>query len=391
MGSARRWPGRVRNGATVTARPRRRATPACWPAGPAAFTLPDRGLARRRAHAAAGRRRAAGRPAGAAPAHLALVDTIVAGGAEPTVEHGVVTGEVRGLEVCRVVDDPHTGAVRLEVGVGAHDREAFTIMHGDVPTVEALAGVVRAVDEHRRTGAAQHPLSRLVPERLLRWQLIQDPALLGLAAVERVEPPLPRPNVKDRVPCVAVGRSRRRPAGAARLLGRRRPRPRPVRDRRPAQHAGRRWWGGLAGRAGARPRAGDGRAGRLGRSGALAGAVLRLSLGRLVGRRRRRPRWPPGRWSRSRSCGPRAGRPAATVTVRRPSTWFAATCSASRAAPRRRLRSQRAVLAGDLDGQRAAGDATRDVLGGGAGEVDGEDEVAVLPAGVDDRACAWRS
>ena len=60
----------------------------------------------------------------------------------PNVEHGVVTGEVRGLEVCRVVDDPHTGAVRLEVGVGAHDREAFTIMHGDVPTVDALAGVV---------------------------------------------------------------------------------------------------------------------------------------------------------------------------------------------------------------------------------------------------------
>jgi hypothetical protein len=141
----------------------------------------------------------------AAPAHLELVDTIVAGGAEPNVEHGIVTGEVRGLEVCRVVDDPHTGAVRLEVGVGAHDREAFTIMHGDVPTVEALAGVVRAVDEHRRPGAPQHPLNRLVPERLLRWRLLREPGLLGLAAVERLEPPVPRPNVKDRVPCVALG------------------------------------------------------------------------------------------------------------------------------------------------------------------------------------------
>ena len=107
--------------------------------------------------------------------------------------------------MCRVVDDPHTGAVRLEVGVGAHDREAFTIMHGDVPTVDALAGVVRAVDEHRRPGAPQHPLNRLVPERLLRWQLIEDPGVLGLASVERIEPPLPRPNVKDRVPCVALG------------------------------------------------------------------------------------------------------------------------------------------------------------------------------------------
>ena len=82
-------------------------------------------------------------------AHLDLIETIVAGGAEPVVEHGVVTGEVRGLEVCRVVDDPDTGAVRLEVGVGAHDREAFAILHGDVPTVDALAGVVRAVADRR--------------------------------------------------------------------------------------------------------------------------------------------------------------------------------------------------------------------------------------------------
>jgi len=144
-------------------------------------------------------------PPAATPAHLELIDTIVAGGAEPNVEHGIVTGEVRGLEVCRVVDDPYTGAVRLEVGVGAHDREAFTIVHGDVPTVDALAGVVRAVDQHRRPGAAQHPLNRLVPERLLRWQLVHDPGLIGLAAVDRVEPPLPRPNVKDRLPCVARG------------------------------------------------------------------------------------------------------------------------------------------------------------------------------------------
>ena len=60
----------------------------------------------------------------------------------------------------------HTGAVRLEVGVGAHDREAFTIMHGDVPTVDALAGVVTAVAAHRAPGRTDHPLNRLVPERL---------------------------------------------------------------------------------------------------------------------------------------------------------------------------------------------------------------------------------
>ncbi|MFK8024326.1 MAG: hypothetical protein AB8G26_10240, partial [Ilumatobacter sp.] len=74
--------------------------------------------------------------------HLALLELIESAGAEPHVERGVVTGEVRGLEVCRVVDEPTTGnfiepgssnplpdpsspsrddEVLLEVGVGAND------------------------------------------------------------------------------------------------------------------------------------------------------------------------------------------------------------------------------------------------------------------------------
>ncbi|MGI9030985.1 MAG: hypothetical protein ACR2HP_13540 [Ilumatobacteraceae bacterium] len=154
-------------------------------------------------------------PPSASPGHLALLPTIEAGGAVPNVEHGVVTGEVRGLEVCRVVDDAATGAVRLEVGVGAHDREAFAILHGDVPTVEALSGVVAAVAEHRRPGTPEHPLDRLAPERLLRWRLQQDPGLIGLAAVVPVPPPVPRPSIKDRAPCSARGR---RPDGSAALV-----------------------------------------------------------------------------------------------------------------------------------------------------------------------------
>ncbi len=145
-------------------------------------------------------------PPPASPAHVELAATIEAGGAVPVVEHGVVIGEVRGLEVCRVVDDPHSGAVRLEVGVGVHDREAFAIVHGDVPAVDALAGVVRAVTENRGPEAPQHPLNRLAPERLLRWSLQQHPATIGLASLTPAQPPVPRPNVKERVPCTAIGR-----------------------------------------------------------------------------------------------------------------------------------------------------------------------------------------
>lgn len=145
-------------------------------------------------------------PPGPVPAHLALLPTIEAGGAAPVIEHGAVTGEVRGLEVCRVVDDVAGGRARLEVGVGVHDREAFALVYGDVPSVDALAGVVDAVTRHRGAGGVDHALDRLAPERLLRWRLEQVPAALGLASLAPAEPPVPRPNVKERAPCTARGR-----------------------------------------------------------------------------------------------------------------------------------------------------------------------------------------
>jgi hypothetical protein len=158
--------------------------------------------------------------------HLDLVPVIEAAGATVNVEHGVVVGEVRGLEVCRVVDQPTVGhfaelgdidapdivepsmaetGVLLEVGVGANDREAFRTLHGDIPTLEALTTVVGSVLEHRSPDAPQHPLNRLGQERYLRWQLEVDPGLVDLVAVEAAQPPQPRPNLKDPMPCLARG------------------------------------------------------------------------------------------------------------------------------------------------------------------------------------------
>ena len=136
--------------------------------------------------------------------HLEWSSTIMAGGALPVIEHGVLAGEVNGLEVCRVVVDPDTGASRLDVGIGAHDRETFQMLHGAKPKVEALAEVVRAVAEHRQHGAPRHPLNLLAQERLLRARLVEQPGLIGANGVAIVEPPVPRTNLKDAVPCVAV-------------------------------------------------------------------------------------------------------------------------------------------------------------------------------------------
>jgi len=132
----------------------------------------------------------------------ALAELIRLGGAEPVVEHGVLTGEVDGLEVCRVT--VHDGEARLEVGVGAHDREAFAIIHGDVPPVEALAQVVAQVRMARRAGTG-HPLERLARARHLRARLVAEPGLVGATALQPVPPPVPDPGLKIPSPAAAAG------------------------------------------------------------------------------------------------------------------------------------------------------------------------------------------
>ncbi|MEP7113731.1 MAG: hypothetical protein ABI862_10725 [Ilumatobacteraceae bacterium] len=137
------------------------------------------------------------------PGHDQFCSLIIEGGAVPAVEHGVLVGEVRGLEVCRVVTDQYSGVARLEVGIGQHDREAFQMLHGDVPTVEALAKVVATVAPHRQYGANPHPLNRIGQERALRARLIDEPGLIGASELVALPSPLARTNLKDAQPCVA--------------------------------------------------------------------------------------------------------------------------------------------------------------------------------------------
>jgi hypothetical protein len=139
------------------------------------------------------------------PRLLGLSADIVAAGADVAIEHGVLAGEVRGLEVCRAVLDPYLDVVRLEVGVGVHDREAFQMLHGDRPAIDALRAIVDVVRSHRRPGATPHPLNRLMAERTLRDQLIADPSQVGSTSLAAADPPVERSNLKDVVPCVAIG------------------------------------------------------------------------------------------------------------------------------------------------------------------------------------------
>ncbi|MHB1130123.1 MAG: hypothetical protein ACYC06_08765, partial [Ilumatobacteraceae bacterium] len=94
---------------------------------------------------------------------------------------------------------------RLEIGVGAHDRELFQMINGISSTVEALTKVVQVVLRYRHESNENHPLNRLGAERFFRDVLIAKPQLVGAHQLTRAEPPVARLNLKDAIPCVAVG------------------------------------------------------------------------------------------------------------------------------------------------------------------------------------------
>lgn len=135
---------------------------------------------------------------------LAAADALHRAGLDVVVDHGVVSGEVLGLEVARVIVGD-AGQPAIEVGVGRNDREAFAMVHGDLPIDDALRTVVDAVRAQRRGGAAAHPLNRLAGERWLRSTLLSDPDRLPGWTLEPIEGPIPRGSVNDVVPAIAVG------------------------------------------------------------------------------------------------------------------------------------------------------------------------------------------
>ena len=144
-------------------------------------------------------------PAPVAP-HPSTADcrpALEAAGVETLVEHGVMVGEVAGLEVARVLVDG--GEARVEVGVGRFDRAASVALHGDRPVEETLARVVAQVQGSRRLGGGHDAVGRLCRERWLRSHLVADPDLVGLVDLSVVEPPIPREGVRHEVVAPAVG------------------------------------------------------------------------------------------------------------------------------------------------------------------------------------------
>jgi hypothetical protein len=142
-------------------------------------------------------------PAPVDPRALPLADLLRGAGVDPVVEHGVLTGELLGLEIARVVDGDE--GPRLEVGVGRFDREAGAMMRGDLPTPAALAEVVAHVRRYRNASAPHHPLNRLVPERWLRSIVVARPELVGADHLAPLPPPMGRQSLRETGVAPAAG------------------------------------------------------------------------------------------------------------------------------------------------------------------------------------------
>ncbi len=134
------------------------------------------------------------------------VDVMAAHGLAVRVDHGIVVGEWLGLEVARIVVDPD-GSSHLEVGVGRNDREAFTMVHGVLPSPEAVAMVVARVKRYRSASDLTSPLTRLARERWLLATLVSDGAVAGAHTIEPRENTTPSESVNDVAPAVGFGSS----------------------------------------------------------------------------------------------------------------------------------------------------------------------------------------
>ena len=138
------------------------------------------------------------------PEAAPFIDMLRDAAVDVIVEHGTVSGEVRGLEVARLTTGDN-GQLNLDVGVGRFDQEASALLHGDEPPRDALARAAAELRRHRHPGAAPHPVGRLARERWLRAQVLDDPTVIGLSLLEPVEPSAPRRNLREPHPAAAFG------------------------------------------------------------------------------------------------------------------------------------------------------------------------------------------
>ena len=140
------------------------------------------------------------------PGAAGFIALLEAHGVDPVVEHGLLTGEVLGLEVARV--ESTEDGYKLAVGVGAHDRDARRDFRPGQDLGDALDEVASVVRSRRTAEAGRHPANTLARERWLRAVVVARPSLVGAAWLQAVASPTRRRDLRQGAPAGAVGEDR---------------------------------------------------------------------------------------------------------------------------------------------------------------------------------------
>ncbi|HZU73739.1 MAG TPA: hypothetical protein VE990_13295 [Acidimicrobiales bacterium] len=127
-------------------------------------------------------------------------------GLDVVVEHGLVLGEILGLELVRVEPGPE-GEPVVSVGVGRHDRHARSLLDpaGLVPWEDQARQAMVEVRRRRRADGPAHPARLLSPERWLRSVLVARPDLAGALRLAPFPPPSARRDLRVPCPAPAIG------------------------------------------------------------------------------------------------------------------------------------------------------------------------------------------
>ena len=138
-----------------------------------------------------------------------LVAQLRDAGAEVVVEHGIVRGEVLGLEVARLVVWPTEhggdGGLHLEAGVGRFDRDAVAAAHPDEAPISSLERTLAAVRARRYPGAPTHPVQLLARSRWVRADVIATPELVGARSLQAIGMTTEPLGLRDEHPAAALG------------------------------------------------------------------------------------------------------------------------------------------------------------------------------------------
>ena len=140
-------------------------------------------------------------------ANETAVSLLLENGCDVIREHDAVRGEIKGLEVARIIKD-FDNESNVQIGVGHYDQEAHKLVDWGESPDEKLARVVSEVHQHRNKEAQPHPLNRVARPQWLISEMIASPEIVGLDEAWHLPSPENAKAITETTPAAALGKIR---------------------------------------------------------------------------------------------------------------------------------------------------------------------------------------